>query len=110
EAKDLYFFSRCYDRGPGWYRAQFRNAQPEHKIIGEFSPDYLACAEAPERIHSCLGPEVRLMVTLREPASRAFSSYLYLRKHGLAAPTLIQTARQAPPLHRGGSCATHPRG
>ena len=26
QAKDLYFFNRYYDRGPGWYRAQFRSA------------------------------------------------------------------------------------
>ena len=52
QAKDLYFFNRYYDRGPGWYRAQFRSAQREHKIIGEVCPDYLSCAEAPERFSS----------------------------------------------------------
>ena len=35
EAKDLYFFSRYYDRGLDWYGTQFRDARPEHKIIGE---------------------------------------------------------------------------
>src|SRR5579859_8087528 len=86
-AKDLYFFSRYYDRGLGWYAAQFRDARPEHEIIGEFSQDYLACPEGPERIRECLGPDVRLMVTLREPCARSFSSYLYLTRHGLAAAT-----------------------
>ena len=28
EAKDLYFFSRYYDRGVDWYRKQFRPARP----------------------------------------------------------------------------------
>ena len=109
QAKDLYFFSRYYDRGPGWYRAQFRDAQREHKIIGEVSPDYLACAEAAGRIRDCLGPEVRLMVTLREPGSRAFSSYLYLQKHGQAAPTFRQTALTDPDLLNEGRYATHLR-
>jgi len=59
QAKDLYFFNRYYDRGPGWYRSQFRSVQREHKIIGEVCPDYLSCGEAPERIHACLGPDVR---------------------------------------------------
>jgi Sulfotransferase domain len=108
-AKDLYFFSRYYDRGPGWYRAQFRDAQKEHKIIGEVCPDYLACAEAPERIRACLGPDVRLMATLREPTSRAFSSYLYLRKHGQAAPTFRDTALTDPDLLNEGRYATHLR-
>jgi hypothetical protein len=109
QAKDLYFFSRYYDRGPGWYRSQFRDVQKEHKIIGEFSPDYLACAEAAERIRDCLGPGIRLMVTLREPASRAFSSYLYLQKHGLAAPTFRQTALSRPDLLDHGRYATNLR-
>jgi hypothetical protein len=109
QAKDLYFFNRYYDRGPGWYRAQFRGAQREHKIIGEICPDYLACPEAPARIHACLGTDVRLMVTLREPVSRAFSSYLYLRKHGATAPTFRAATRVSPELLEEGRYATHLR-
>jgi len=109
QAKDLYFFNRYYDRGPGWYRAQFRDAGPAHKVIGEVCPDYLSCPQAPERIHACLGPDVKLMVTLREPISRAFSGYLYLRKHGLAAPTFRETTKTAPELVEEGRYATHLR-
>lgn len=109
KAKDLYFFSRYYDRGFGWYSAQFQAARPQHKIVGEVCPEYLSYEKAPERIRECLGPDVRLMVTLREPASRAFSSYLYLQKHGLAAPTFIQTAEQVPTLLGEGRYATHLR-
>lgn len=85
DAKDLYFFSRYYDRGVDWYGKQFRSARPAHRVVGEVSPDYLTCAEAPRRIRSCLGPDVRLMVTLRDPVERAFSAYLHRRKHGLTA-------------------------
>ena len=109
EAKDLYFFSRCYDRGVDWYASQFRDARPEHKIVGEFSQDYLASAEAPGRILDSLGTDVRLMVTLREPADRAFSSYLYLSKHGQAAATFRDTARIAPDLIDQGRYATQLR-
>jgi Sulfotransferase domain len=109
QAKDLYFFNRYYDRGPGWYRAQFRGAQREQKVIGEVCPDYLACPEAPERIHTCLGAGIRLMVTLREPISRAFSSYLYLQKHGEAAATFRDTTKTAPELLEEGRYATHLR-
>src|SRR5215510_10013523 len=91
EAKDLYFFSRYYDRGLDWYRKQFRSAGPGHRVVGEVCPDYLSCAEAPRRIRSCLGPDVRLMVTLRDPAERAFSAYLHRRRHGEAAPTFSAT-------------------
>jgi hypothetical protein len=108
-AKDLYFFSRCYSRGLGWYQAQFRAARPDHKVIGEVGTDYLACAQAPTRIRACLGPDVRLMVTLRDPVSRAFSSYLYLSKHGLAAPSFRQTALASPELIEEGRYATQLR-
>jgi sulfotransferase family protein len=109
EAKDLYFFSRYFERGVDWYAAPFQGARPEHKIVGEFSQDYLACPEAPERMLDTLGPDIRLMVTLREPADRAFSSFLYLSKHGLAAPTFRDTPRIAPDLIDQGRYATQLR-
>lgn len=109
QAKDLYFFSRYYDRGPDWYRAQFRDAQKEHKIIGEVCPDYLACDDAPERIRKVLGPDVRLMVTLREPTERAFSSFLYLQKHGQAAATFRDTMLTDRDLLNESRYATHLR-
>jgi Sulfotransferase domain len=109
DAKDLYFFSRYYDRGDDWYHAQFRGAGSEHTIVGEVSPDYLPCPEAAERIHACLGTDVRLMVTLREPADRAFSAYLYLQKHGLAAPTFRETVKTTPELLDEGRYASQLR-
>src|SRR3712207_2624740 len=81
EAKDLYFFDRYYDRGLDWYRAQFRRAEAGHEIVGEVCQDYLFHPQAASRIHQDLGA-VRMMVTLREPAERAYSSYLYMLKHG----------------------------
>jgi len=98
DAKDLYYFSRYYDRGPQWYRAQFAGAGPQHRVVGEVCPDYLLSPGIGDRIHRCLGDRVKLMVTLRDPTERAFSSYLYLRKHGLAAPTFRETIRAEPML------------
>jgi hypothetical protein len=109
EAKDLYFFSRYYDRDPQWYFSQFHAARPEHKIIGEVCHDYLCNPDSARRIRECLGPDVRLMVTLREPAARAFSAYLYLDKHGLAAPSFRETADTSPDLLDEGRYGTHLR-
>jgi hypothetical protein len=108
-AKDLYFFNRCYDRGLDWYRAQFRAAGRPPQVIGEICPGYLSFGPAPERIRACLGPDLRLMVTLREPVSRAFSAYLDHRKHGQGAPTFRETARLLPQLIDEGRYATHLR-
>jgi Sulfotransferase domain len=98
DAKALFFFNRYYDRGAGWYQKQFAGARPGHRIVGEVCPDYLSSARAPERIRACLGPDVRLMVTLREPAARAYSAYLHRRKFGLTAPTFRETLRTTPEL------------
>lgn len=108
EAKDLYFFDRYYDRGLSWYASQFRNARPTHTVIGEVCPDYLASPVAPARIEECLG-DVRLMVTLREPVSRAFSSYLYMRKHGLGPATFREALETFPDLLEHGRYATQLR-
>lgn len=106
EAKDLYYFSRYYDRGLDWYCRQFRGSAPHHLVVGEVCPDYLACPEAPARIKESLGTRVTLMATLREPVSRAFSSFLYLRKHGLAPPSFIEAVRSIPQLTDEGRYAT----
>ena len=106
EAKDLYFFSRYYDRGPEWYRSQFSGARPEHTVVGEVCPDYLAAPKGAERIEETLGSGVRLMVTLRDPADRAFSSYLYAQKFGLAAPTFRETIEQSPEMVEEGRYGT----
>lgn len=83
EAKDLYFFDRYFDRGLEWYGKHFRAARPEHRVVGEVCQEYLSCPDAPARMHDCLGGDLRLMVTVRDPVARAFSGYLYMKKHGV---------------------------
>lgn len=97
EAKDLYFFDRYYDRGLGWYLPLFAPAGPQHDVVGEVCQDYLFHPEAAARISESLGDEVRTMVTLRDPADRAFSSYLYALKQGEQHGTFLQ-ALESPGL------------
>ena len=103
-AKDLYFFDRYYDRGKSWYAAQFRAARQE-KIVGEVCQDYLFHPEAADRIHETLGP-VRVMVSLRDPVERAWSSYLYMRKHGIGPDTFGEALSTRPELLEHGRYAT----
>ncbi|MCY7396859.1 MAG: sulfotransferase domain-containing protein [Nocardioides sp.] len=103
-AKDLYFFDRYYDRGPEWYRSQFRDARTE-KVVGEVCQDYLFHPEAAARIHATLGP-VKVMVSLRDPVERAWSSYLYMRKHGIGPDTFAEALRSRPELLEHGRYAT----
>ena len=103
-AKDLYYFDRYYDRGPEWYAAQFRDARGE-EVVGEVCQDYLFHPEAAARIRETLGP-VRVMVSLRDPVERAWSSYLYMRKHGIGPDTFAEALRTRPELLEHGRYAT----
>ena len=103
-AKDLYFYDRYFDRGMDWYAEQFRDARDE-KIVGEICQDYLFHPAAAERIRSTLG-DVRVMVCLRDPVERAWSSYLYMRKHGIGPATFAEALRSRPELLDHGRYAT----
>jgi hypothetical protein len=103
-AKDLYFFDRYYDRGVEWYASQFRGARGE-RVVGEVCQDYLFHPEAAARIHATLNP-VKIMVSLRDPVERAWSSYLYMRKHGIGPDTFSEALRSRPELLEHGRYAT----
>jgi Sulfotransferase family len=108
EAKDLYYFDRYFDKGPEWYLGHFRGASERHAVVGEVCQDYLFHPEAPQRIAE-LVPDARLMVTLREPAARAWSSYLYMRKHGIDPGSFREALRSRPELLEHGRYAAHLR-
>ena len=103
-AKDLYYFDRYYDRGLRWYADQFRDARSE-TVVGEVCQDYLFHPEAAARIHTTLHP-VKIMVSLRDPVDRAWSSYLYMRKHGIGPDTFAEALRSRPELLEHGRYAT----
>lgn len=106
DAKDLYFFDRYFDRGPQWYASHFRHARPEHLVVGEVCQEYLSSVEAPARIRSMLGADVRLMVTLREPVTRCFSAYLYMRKHNIFRGTFREALENRPGMYEHSRYAT----
>jgi hypothetical protein len=63
------------------YKALFAGAGAA-RAVGEVSPIYLECPQAPPRIRELL-PEVRLVCCLRHPVERAYSDYLmYLWRRG----------------------------
>lgn len=63
-----------YVRDPIQYARLFEDAG-QAKAIGEASPSYLWCPEAPRRIREELGP-VRIIAILREPIDRVYSHFL----------------------------------
>jgi len=95
--KEPYFFElegeKCDFRGPGdekrregyitnikEYLKLFRNVSDEI-AIGEASTTYLDSPKAPIRIHKYI-PDAKIIIILRNPADRAYASFLHLRREG----------------------------
>ncbi len=62
------------------YEASFAGASTEI-AIGEVSPQYFRCPTAAQLIHDSI-PNVKLIVSLRNPADRAFSGFLMRTRRG----------------------------
>jgi sulfotransferase family protein len=71
-----------YARGLEYYsRTWFASARAD-QMAGEKTTNYLEHAPAAERIARAI-PQVKLVFVLREPASRAYSNYLWTTMNGL---------------------------
>jgi len=69
-----FFFNEAdFHAGISHYEAHFRDAA-EQAICGEASPGYICHPRVPMRILRAL-PNVKLIVTLRDPIERAYSQY-----------------------------------
>jgi len=78
--KEVHYFDRSYERGTGWYRANFHRVEPG-LLTGEATPYYLFHPAVPQRVAELL-PEARLLVLLRDPIDRAFSHHNHERALG----------------------------
>lgn len=101
EPKELHFFNRSpnFRKGLDWYLSHFRCSDAT-RAVGEFTPDYLwgqddrwlpgerCIANVPERVAAHF-PDLRFIVVLRNPVSRAASSYY----HHIGAGRLSSRAR-----------------
>jgi hypothetical protein len=82
QRKEVHYFDWYFERGDAWYAGYFPTecASRRYVAVGEVTPDYLAHAQAPRRIHDTL-PGCRLIAILRDPVDRAFSWYQYNRRN-----------------------------
>lgn len=83
ERKEIAFFSPSVASGLETfddYKALYAAAMPQrHKAVLDISTSYLYDAQAPELIRRHLGPEVKIIVFLRNPAHMAFSLWLHTK-------------------------------
>ncbi|KAF7199389.1 heparan sulfate (glucosamine) 3-O-sulfotransferase 3-like [Nothobranchius furzeri] len=68
-----HFFDRHYARGLNWYRSMMPKAL-EGQIVMEKTPRYFVTVDTPQRVHS-MSPDVKLIVVVRDPVTRAISDY-----------------------------------
>jgi hypothetical protein len=80
--KEAHFFSRerNWPKGYDWYETIFDRC-PQNATVGEFSTSYLSDPETPKRIYQRY-PQVKLIASLRNPVTRAYSNYLNDLKAG----------------------------
>lgn len=97
QCKDIYFFDRHYGRGLNWYLSFFTDAPADARAVGEISHDYLFSAPAVDRIQHDL-PGVKLLTSLRCPAERTFSHYLYLVRSGMTRLPFDEALAKFPEL------------
>ena len=78
ERKELHFFSdeEVWQRGVDWYASCFEQAG-DRPAIGEATPHYMDFPESIRRIAEVV-PDAKLIVCLRDPVARAYSSYRHL--------------------------------
>jgi hypothetical protein len=76
--KETDFFLKNFARGLDWYLAFFA-ACPSTVPMGEIDPNYFGAPAARERIAAIL-PRCRIIVSLRDPTARAWSSYRTMRR------------------------------
>ena len=97
--KEVQFFNRYYDRGPEWYASLFSDCDGRRR--GEISPQYLSDEGSPRRIAALL-PEVRLVVSVRDPVQRAYSQYKHwVEERGYRGPFEKFLAEHPTVLTRG---------
>lgn len=90
--KELHFFDSHYQKGEAWYRANFP-IKRANKLCYEGSTMYCFHPRAAERISQML-PNVKLIFLLREPVSRAYSSYQHQVRAGREKLSFSQAIRQ----------------
>lgn len=74
--KEVHYFDLNYDKPVSWYQSFFPLKKKNNSITGEASPYYMFHPYAIKRIAE-YNPNMKIIVLLRDPASRAISHYYH---------------------------------
>ncbi len=79
-----------YEKGLEWYENYFHSAKRNQKV-GEYTPNYLSDEQSPALIAKHY-PEVKLIVSLRDPIDRAYSHYQFVKRNHENIPESFSVA------------------
>ena len=71
---DLHFFEYMISDKISWYKSHFPRKSKNSFITGEFTSTYMYHKKVPERIFNLI-PKIKLIVILRNPVDKAYSTY-----------------------------------
>ena len=83
--KEIPFFhdDNKFQKGIDWWlKENYHNVKHE-KAIGVVNPEYLFFPKACERIYKHLGPDIKIIIILRNPVERAYSHYMMNIRRGI---------------------------
>lgn len=103
--KETDFFTKNFARGLDWYLEFFRECSADLPM-GEIDPNYFGEESAAERI-AALIPHCRIVVTLRDPVARAWSSYRTMRRDVWTRAEFEETVRINPVIRESSRYAHH---
>jgi hypothetical protein len=88
--KEVHYFDRHFKRGERWYRKHFTTRSDG--IVLEATPDYMFHRSSLSRMRSVL-PNVRVIMVLRNPVTRAYSHYHHSKLKGTESRTFEDAVR-----------------
>jgi len=71
---DLHFFEYMISDKISWYKSHFPRKSKNSFVTGEFTSTYMYHKHVPERIFNLI-PKIKLIVILRNPTDKAYSTY-----------------------------------
>ena len=99
-AKEVHYFDQKELRPSSWYFAHFWGSQG--LLWGEASPEYFDTPDVPIRVQALL-PDVKLIVSLRDPVARAVSHYHHSVDFGYEHRTLEEAVADELRLEAAGA-------
>ncbi len=103
--KETDFFLKNYAMGMAWYREFFRG-YPSAMLLGEVDPNYFGEDVARERIAKDI-PRAKIIVTLRDPVERAYSSYRVMRRDAWTRVSFEETVANNRVIRQSSRYAHH---